>query len=227
MSGDLDDLHPLEPEEHRSQLAAVLEHAADHDRAVDLGTGLGRIARPLAANGACSVLAVDLDPRVLADPVWADAHGVERLEEDFLAEDATWHRRGPFGIASCLGNTLALLTGHDQLARLFDRAAEALRPGGRLLVDDFPVWGWAAVQAGEWPSGLSEDGEAQIVWHPGEPLFAFRSGTAVRAEEPLPLPGERLLRLWSLSELMHFASASGLEGPFHRSDHHMLTFRRP
>ncbi|MDG2031376.1 MAG: class I SAM-dependent methyltransferase [Phycisphaerales bacterium] len=224
MSDPLDDLHPLDPEDHEQQLEGVLELVASTSRVVDLGAGIGRVARPLAARSGCRLLAVDEDSEVLGRPEWKDAAGVELLVEDLLDQEATWHHRGPFELALCLGNTLALFNHHQLISDLFERLATALSPGGRFLIDDFPVWGWDAVHAGEWPSGLSEDGSAQIVWVPGEPVFAFRTGDAVDPNADSPAPGERLLRLWSLSELEYFARKAGLRGPDHHPDHHLLAF---
>lgn len=227
MNDPLDDLHPLDPEEHEQQLVGVLEGLSDGSRVVDLGAGIGRLACPLTARTGCRLLAVDDDPAVLARPEWDQAGRVEFLVEDLLDPEADWYRRGPFDLALCLGNTLALFHDHQQVSTLFARLAESLVPGGRFLIDDFPVWGWDAVHAGDWPSGLNEDGSAQIAWVPGEPLFVFRTGEGVDPESESPVPGERLLRLWSLSELGHLARLHGLEGPEHRPEHHLLGFQRP
>ena len=146
----------LDPEDHARQLEGVLELATVPSRIVDLGAGFGRVAVPLAKAGA-SVLAVDLDPVVFESGDWSREEGVTTLVEDMLARDATWHQQGLFQAGLCLGNTLALFTRHQELERLFRRIAASLQPGGCFLVDDFPVWGWEAVQAGDWPAGLSED----------------------------------------------------------------------
>ena len=227
MNEPFDDLNPLEPAEHAAQLAAVLERSVGVSSAVDLGTGNGRVAIPLSLHTGSSVLAVDRDPSVFAHAGWVEAAAVEHLEEDFLGTDSNWYRRGPFELALCLGNTLSLLLEHQQLDMLFGRLDEALLPGGSFLVDDFPVWGWEAVQAGDWPSGVNEDGSAQILWVPGEPIFAFRTGAEVAPDSDQLHPEERLLRLWSLSELRFLAERRGLRGPFHHSEGHLLEFRRP
>lgn len=223
----LDDLHPLDPNEHEQQLAGVLEGLSSTSQVVDLGAGIGRLACPLTVRSGCRLLAVDDDPTVLARPEWKQAGRVEFLEEDLLHPEANWHRRGPFDLALCLGNTLALFHDHQQISILFGRLASSLAPGGRFLIDDFPAWGWEAVHAGDWPSGLNDDGSAQIAWVPGEPVFVFRTGEGVDPESEIPVPGERLLRLWSLSELGYLARLNGLEGPQHRPGHHLLDFHRP
>lgn len=225
MSDFLDDLHPLDPDEHEQQLEGVLEHVSSTSRVVDLGAGIGRLACPLTVRSGCQLLAVDEDPSVLARTEWKEAGSVEFLVEDLLGPGATWHRRGPFDLALCLGNTLALFNDHQLVSTLFERLATALSPGGRFLIDDFPVWGWDAVHAGDWPSGISEDGTAQIVWVPGEPAFAFRTGEGVDPESDHPVPGERQLRLWSLSELGDLARRKGLKGPEHHPRQHLLDFQ--
>ena len=137
MNEHLDDLHPLEPGEHAAQLEAVLERSRAVTRVVDLGAGIGRVSIPLSLRTECSVLAVDNDPSVFAHQAWGEADEVDRLEEDLLAADANWHRRGPFDLALCLGNTVSLFLEHQQLETLLGRLAEALAPGGRFLMDDF------------------------------------------------------------------------------------------
>lgn len=226
MNDELSDLNPLDPEEHARQLAGVLELATVPSRIVDLGAGSGRMAVPLANAGA-SVLAVDLDPAVFESDDWSLGEGVTPLVEDILASEATWHQQGLFQTALCVGNTLALFTRHQELALLFRRITASLEPGGCFLVDDFPLWGWEAVQAGDWPSGLSEDGSAQIVWRPGEPIFAFRTGSAVDQGSRQLEPSDRPLRLWSISELDFLADATGLTAPTVHADHHLIEFRRP
>ena len=220
-----DDLHPLDPSEHAAQLAGVLALMPDDARVVDLGSGVGRIAGPLAGSGR-EVLAVDSDPTALRHERWSEQPGIEPLEEDFLSPDATWQQRGPFDSAVCLGNTLSLILGHEDLACLFERVATSLDAGGSLLVDDFPIWGWDAVHAGDWPSGVSEDGSAQIIWCPGDPIFAFRTGSSVDPESDCLRPGERGLRLWSLSELDFLAGQGGLAAAVHHPEQHLLRFDR-
>lgn len=220
-----DDLQPLDPREGTAQLAQVRALVAPSARVVDLGAGSGRIARPLAQAG-CEVLAVESDPSALANGAWTRERGIEPLEEDALQTGATWFTRGPFDAALCLGNTLSLFLRNEQLELLFARIASALRSGGLLLIDDFPIWGWEAVDAGEWPSGISEDAEAQLIWVPGEPIFAFRRGAEVDPDSDHPLPGERLLRLWSLSELTLLAREHGLSAPLHRPEGLLIQFER-
>ena len=225
MSEVHDDQHPLDPTDHVAQLEGVLQRVSTSDRVVDLGAGLGRIGRPLAECG-CEVVAVDHDPGVLAAGGWVDHPSVRPIVEDMLAPEATWHREGPYDVALCLGNTLALLLAHHDLDRLFERIASCLTDSGVLLVDDFPLWAWESVHAGDWPTGVSEDGQAQILWLPGEPAFAFRTGDAVDPAAEVPDEEERLLRLWSMSELGHLSRNHGLGAPTHHPEPNLLQFDR-
>ncbi len=225
MSELQNDQHPLDPTDHVAQLEGVLQNVSATDRVVDLGAGLGRIALPLAEAG-CEVVAVDDDPTVLAPDGWVGHPSITPLVEDMLGPDATWHQEGRYDVALCLGNTLALLLAHHDLDLLFERVASCLTDEGFLLVDDFPLWAWEAVHAGDWPTGVSEDGQAQILWLPGEPAFAFRTGSDVDPSAEVPDEGERLLRLWSLSELTHLSRNHGLGVPSHHPEPNLLQFDR-
>ena len=221
----IDDLRVFDPTDEAAQLQSVLRLVSTGASVVDLGAGGGRIARPLAESGR-SVLAVDHSNDALALNSWSDRDGIEPLHEDFLASSSTWQSRGPFEVALCLGNTAALVLEHETMRALFERVSRSLRPDGVFLLDDFPVWGWEAVHAGDWPTGVSEDGSSQLVWVPGEPVFAFRRDQEVDPNTPEIVAGDRLLRLWSLSELSFLANMSGFQPPRHDPAGLMLIFER-
>lgn len=225
MNDAINDFRVFDPVDAAAQLASVTRLMPGGARVVDLGAGGGRLALPLAAGGR-SVLAVDRDEGALGHNGWSDGPRIEPLVEDFLAPGATWASQGPFEGALCLGNTAALILEHESMRVLFERVGRALAADGVFLIDDFPVWGWEAVHAGEWPAGVSEDGTAQLVWVPGEPVFAFRRNDDVDPGTPDVVVGDRLLRLWSLSELGFLANMSGFRPPRHDPAGLVLIFER-
>ena len=121
---------------------------------------------------------------------------------------------------------MALILDHEEMVDFFRRVGDALQGGGVFLMDDFPVWGWNAVQAGDWSAGISADGTEQLLWLPGEPIFAYRRGQAVDPEAPEVLETDRLLRLWSVSELRFLAERAGFLPPRHDPGGLMLIFEQ-
>lgn len=225
MSSRQEDYAPYEPEDAKAQLEAVSRLLERGSRVVDLGAGNGRVALPLAAGGR-SVLAVDNDPDALGNKEWEEGHRLEILEEDFLGDSASWMSHAPFDGGLCLGNTLALFLEPRPVALLFERVAGVLEQGGLFLVDDFPVWGWDAVDAGDWQSGTSADGLEQMAWIPGKPLFAYKRGSAVDPAVVEVMPDDRLLRLWSLPELDGIAGNHGFKPARHDPEGLLLIFER-
>ena len=113
MSERLDDLDPLDPEDHARQLEAVLELAGTNGRSSTSAQDRGVLLHP---QGRGRGPAVDLDPEVLRSGDWSKPSGVSTLVEDFLDDRASWPARGPFQTA-LPGNTLALLTKHREVER--------------------------------------------------------------------------------------------------------------
>ena len=77
---------------------------------------------------------------------------------------------------------------------------------------------------GNWLSGVSPDGDAQLVWDPGDALFAIRRGADVDTESWTPRAGEPVFRLWSDGALRLLARAAGLSAP-ERDAVHLLVMR--
>lgn len=101
-------------------------------KAVDLGCGFGLQALPLADLG-FSVLALDLSPELLAEL------GRLRGDRDIRAVEADLrefrsHLDGPVELVVCLGDTLTHLPDLDSVDRLLTEAAQALVPGGTLML---------------------------------------------------------------------------------------------
>ena len=218
------DFAVFDDEDASAQRAGVLALLPPGATVADLGAGHGRIAIPLARRGA-SVFAVDRSREALEFEEWTSRQpGITILHEDFLAAEPAWAGQGPLDLVCCLGNTLSLLLEEAQLNHLFALAFRALAPGGRLLFDDFPFWGEELLDPHEWPGGVSRDGSQQLAWMPDSSLFAFRTGARVDPAHSRPLPGERLLRLWSANELEALASASGWASPVHHESGLLMSF---
>lgn len=201
------DWFPMSPLEHEAQLRGVLRALGNRPaRVLDLGCGDGRLAGPLAQHGH-RVTAIDADERAVRacrdrDPR-IDAHRADML-------DPAWSpvSLGPFDAAMCVGNTLMLVHEVDRAADLLARVRESVVPGGVLLIDDVTAH-WADVADGNWQSGVSEDGQTQLVWAAGDNVVALRHGDAVDERSWNVREGDRLHRLWSMGELRLLARVSG------------------
>jgi len=215
----LDDWFPLEQDEHDRQLAATLALLAllrDREsgapvRVTDLGAGSGRIAKPLGQAGH-DVLAIDSDPGALA---LCAAEGVRTCEADFLDLEADLaHPGGPIDAALCLGHTFMLLVDPASAVALLRRLRAQMKPGAPLAIDAFPRPLWADVADGAWATGVSEDGQWQLIWAPtGDNVLALRHGEGVDPDDYSIRPTDTLLRLWSMGELALLAAATGFAPP--------------
>ncbi len=112
-------------------LAARLA-AGPGDRALDVGTGTGYLARELHHAGASAVVAVDFSARMLAAAAEGVADG--EADTDWLRADA---QRLPFpdGSFDCVTNAFLLRNLSDLTSGLREMA-RVLKPGGRLVCLD-------------------------------------------------------------------------------------------
>lgn len=126
-------------------------------RLLDAGCGNGAVAKWLAGLG-YQVTAIDADPNAVAA---ARAAGVPAIQADLTAFTGQ-----PFDVV------LMLLTLHHMhpLSRALDRAAGLLRPGGRLVIEEF-AWDWA--------------GPATIRWFDDVAAILTAAGVADPAAGPL------------------------------------------
>ena len=97
-------------------------------------------------------------------------------------------------------------------------------PGGLLIFDDVPFWGHELRDPDNWPEGLSPDGAEQLAWVPDTSLFSYRRGEQVDPGRLQPRADERLLRLWSTSELNEYALAEGWAAAVHREEGLIMSF---
>ncbi len=207
MSVENDDWFPLEREEHEQQVSAVLSLLGEAGkRVIDIGAGGGRVAGALVERGH-RVLAIDCDARAVeaCAGVGAEARCVDVLD----GEAALGFEDGDADAALLLGGTLAEIVDPRAGARAFFVVREVVKPGGWLALDGGMLEVWDDIAEGGWVTGVSEDGEWQLIWAPGDNVVAMRRGEAVDAEDWEIGEGDRLLRLWSAGELALLAEASG------------------
>ncbi len=114
-----------------TEIAAILPDLATGDSAVDLGTGFGMHAIPLARRG-CTVLAVDTCS-LLLQQLTEHATGlpVTTVEDDLLSFQK--HLDKPADAILCMGDTLTHLPNPSAVTTLFRLGAQSLRPGGKLI----------------------------------------------------------------------------------------------
>lgn len=212
-----DDWFPMSAAEHRRQLGALRRLLGKRARRVlDLGSGDGRLARPLADSGH-DVLAIDRDEAALRR--CSDA-GISTGCMDFLdsskKSEQGWEAValiGPYDAVLCLGHTFMLAWKPAQAVTLLRRVRSVLKPGGVFVIDDFCAPLWREVASGNWQNGVSPNGNMQLVWDEGDNVLALRSGGEVRRSDWRVGRSDRRLRLWSAGELELLSLAAGWSAP--------------
>jgi len=225
-----DEWSPFSREVDDRQIDGVVELLREFSLSgpvVDLGCGDGRILVPLAERGV-PMIGVDDDPAALA----AARHrlserGLEAtlIRADFLAGIPDI----PHGVAAvlCLGNTFMMIHDVRVAVALLREIMHRVAPGGVFLIDDFPFDCWREIAEGNWQEGISEDGTQQIVYRPGDPVFALRRGNRVNPDNWTIKPGESLLRLWSMGDLELLAMTAGAGSPRWLDRGRLIAFRKP
>lgn len=182
-------------------------------RVLDLGCGHGRTMMTLAGLGH-DVLGLDSDAGCLdACRRRADELGVTvRLQHlDFLSDWVVDEE--PFDLICCLGNTFMLVDTDDAAVTLLGRCARHLAPGGLVVLDDLPGLFLPEVESGNWETGISEDGDLQLLWSDRDDVFTVRSGDGVDPDQWSMRPDDVPLRLWRPQSLDAVAVGAGLSAP--------------
>lgn len=227
MTADTDPHHdwwPMEDDEHEAQVAGLIAHLAPLGRPariIDLGAGNGRIAHPLREAGH-DVLAIDIDPDAIEA---CSARGLATRRADMLAPDADLaHPAGLADLITCVGNTFAQVADVAHAAALLRTLLPLTTPSGAFAIDGVsPIWD--EVAQGNWQAGVSEDGEYELVWAPGDAVVWFdRTDGTPDADDPLCAAP---LRLWSLGALRLLALAAGWGPPAESDDRALTFFMRP
>ena len=149
-----------------------------------------------------------------AELVHADFTGLEALPA------------GPFDVVLCLGNTFMTVADVDRAVDLLRRCAAVLTADGQFILDDCPHDFWPELTEGNWQSGLSPDGKAQIVWSGSDAVFTIRQDEAIDPECWHLREGDRTQRLWSDGALRLAARLAGLSGPERAEGAGLLLLRR-
>jgi SAM-dependent methyltransferase len=188
---------------------------------IDLGAGNGRIAAPLHDAGH-EVLAIDSDLKAVDA---CEARGLQARRADMLVPDADLaHPSGLADAIVCVGNTFAQVSDVGRAADLLRRLRAVTTPNGWFAIDSItPIWN--EVAQGNWQAGVSEDGEYELVWAPGDAVVWFdRTDGTPDADDPLCAAP---LRLWSLGALRLLALASGWGPPVEREEQSLTVLMRP
>ncbi len=177
---------------------------------LDLACGTGIHALFFAEHGA-QVTACDLSPEMVHRAQAARPH--PRIV--YEVADMRTPPPGPFGLALCLGNSLSLLPGHDDVQTCFKNTAAALVPGGHLLLQLLNYANPALCQPRQRTETARFDGGevfARKTFTPGGDHTALQlEYTVKRSGEPDLVTEETVqLRHWSLEDLQSAAHNAGL-----------------
>lgn len=102
-------------------------------RILELATGTGRIAIPLAQRGHL-VEGIEASPEMV-EKMRAKEGGAEIPVT--IGDMADMGREGPFDLIFLIYNTIGNLVTQEAQVRLFENVAARLKPGGRFLVETF------------------------------------------------------------------------------------------
>ncbi|MCH2160627.1 MAG: class I SAM-dependent methyltransferase [Phycisphaerales bacterium] len=218
---DTTEMEPYDQEVTRAQADTILGQLPEGGSVLDLGCGIGRVARLFGDRA--EVIGVDRDEGTLA--AFEEATGGETHLVDFAVNcDAL--PSGAFDGVLLLGNILMEIVDMRVARDLFEAISARLKPGGFLAIDDFPISLWEEITEGNWCTGLDEDESMQMIWEPGEPVFVLRRGSQVDPDCWVPRESDRRFRLWSLGALELMGSCVGLGGPVHHPEGRLMLMKR-
>lgn len=114
-----------------AEIETILPYLSSGITAVDLGSGFGMHAVPLARRG-CSVIAIDTSSLLLEElKGHADALPIRAVEDDLLSFQR--HLDLKTDLILCMGDTLTHLPDLESVGKLFSLAAESLHSGGKFI----------------------------------------------------------------------------------------------
>ncbi|NLN92448.1 MAG: class I SAM-dependent methyltransferase [Candidatus Hydrogenedens sp.] len=183
---------------------------APSSRVVDLASGLGLHAHYLAEQGA-EVDALDLSSGMTDHAQKQRPHA--RI--NYRVADMRHPQGGPYGLALCLGNSLCLLEGKDDLKLFFQGVAEVLQPGGLLITQtlnyDKPVMKKSRIRVEQ----ESRDNMQLVAVKTFQPE-ATRTRLTIHYYEATPellreSREESLLQHWTAEELINCATEAGMK----------------
>lgn len=222
---DLDqgDWFPLDPDEHEAQLRGLCEMLAPQSHVLDLGAGGGRIAFPLAQAGH-RVTAIDRDPNSIKQLATSNALIEARLGDFTDCDLLQQLPANTYDAALCLGHTFMLVAEPSDAVAIMVELRRIVRPGGVVVIDDFPGALWQEVADGNWQTGLSDDGAMQLVWAKGDNVLCLRTGSDIDPQCTSVREDEVRYRLWSRGELELLAHASGWKAPRTAAESYLIVF---
>ncbi|MFF7135756.1 SAM-dependent methyltransferase [Streptomyces sp. SAI-126] len=199
----------------QAQIEVLAEYAA-RGTAVEIGSGTGRVAIPLARRGV-RVIGVDASPS-MRDQLLEKAGG---LDIDAVCADAAAYRAPePAALVFAVFNTFFLLAAKPTQEGFVARAAEMLTPGGRLVLETFVPYP-GRLPDGPTPGVFPEQSDVVVKrWVPdGVVLFAASNAPEdrrfdyqeiiLRHGEPVRLHPGHMRYMWP-SEIDALAAAHGL-----------------
>ena len=231
LGGCADDFRPHDQSRSDAQIKGLLRVLRANPqrgakRIMDLGCGDGRVLVSLAKAGH-RMIGVDRDGGALRQCLRAleqSGASADLIEADFTDPALDFPH---CDAVLCLGNTFMLMADVHAAADLLIRVRRALRPGGFFAIDDIPHDCRPELTEGNWRNGISRDGSMQLVWQPGDSVFAIRRGRKVDRKSWTPRRGDRLLRMWCEGSLALVAKLAKLSAPARLPKAGLILMSRP
>jgi len=120
-------------DDHVAALVALLAELAGEGELLEIGVGTGRVALPLAARGV-AVHGIEASPQMLEALLAKEPPATLTVERSDMTD---YTGRGGFAVATLLAQTLFLLPNSESQRACLASAAEALAPGGLLVVEAY------------------------------------------------------------------------------------------
>lgn len=137
-AGIYDDIFPRELITSADTAWLASHIPTGHPRVLELGVGTGRIALPLwdtltDRGDRPAFVGVDVSTEMLDRLAASDPHDrIDRMHADITTHDLG---QGNYDTILCLCATISMITDSDAQQAVFHAASNALRPGGRLIVE--------------------------------------------------------------------------------------------